>query len=157
MAGPAAVVLRGLLRARGSDLEVEIVFPVSSQAITTPATAAGAVDFLGLEVLPGVPAGEGCSSEGGCASCPYMKMNSLAALQAIADRVGTEREGELAPFAARRYTERVGGLTLGEAGSRSILCMRAFQKSGELPQRLLDRVHAMEPGKKPGGHSAMAR
>ena len=149
--------VQGLLRARGSDLEVEIVFPVSSQAITTPATAAGAVDFLGLEVLPGVPAGEGCSSEGGCASCPYMKMNSLAALQAIADRVGTEREGELAPFAARRYTELVGGLTLGEAGSRSILCMRDFQKSGELPQRLLDRVHAMEPGKKPGGHSAMAR
>ena len=32
----------------------------------------------GLSVVPGVAAGEGCSAEGGCASCPYMKMNTLA-------------------------------------------------------------------------------
>lgn len=35
----------------------------------------------GLSVVPGPAGGEGCSLEGGCASCPYMKMNSLAALQ----------------------------------------------------------------------------
>jgi quinolinate synthase len=34
----------------------------------------------GLSVVPGPAGGEGCSLEGGCASCPYMKMNSLAAL-----------------------------------------------------------------------------
>lgn len=35
----------------------------------------------GLSVVPGPASGEGCSLEGGCASCPYMKMNSLQALQ----------------------------------------------------------------------------
>lgn len=35
----------------------------------------------GLSVVPGPAGGEGCSLEGGCASCPYMKMNSLQALQ----------------------------------------------------------------------------
>lgn len=34
----------------------------------------------GLSVVPGPAGGEGCSLEGGCASCPYMKMNSLQAL-----------------------------------------------------------------------------
>ena len=32
----------------------------------------------GLAVVPGIASGEGCSAEGGCASCPYMKMNTLA-------------------------------------------------------------------------------
>lgn len=34
----------------------------------------------GLSVVPGPAGGEGCSLQGGCASCPYMKMNSLQAL-----------------------------------------------------------------------------
>ena len=34
----------------------------------------------GLSVVPGPAGGEGCSLEGGCASCPFMKMNSLQAL-----------------------------------------------------------------------------
>ena len=67
---------------------------------------------------------------------------------------GRERSAGATPACLNRAS-RFG--EAGEAGSRSILCMRDFQKSGELPQRLLDRVHAMEPGKKPGGHSAMAR
>ncbi len=31
----------------------------------------------GLSVVPGPAAGEGCNVTGGCASCPFMKMNSL--------------------------------------------------------------------------------
>lgn len=31
----------------------------------------------GLSVVPGPASGEGCNVTGGCASCPYMKMNSL--------------------------------------------------------------------------------
>ena len=30
--------------------------------------------------VPGVAGGEGCSTAGGCANCPYMKMNDLDAL-----------------------------------------------------------------------------
>ena len=30
--------------------------------------------------MPGVSGGEGCSTAGGCASCPFMKMNDLDSL-----------------------------------------------------------------------------
>lgn len=87
------------------DIEVEIVFPVASEAISTdqtlpsqrmPGAPQGNVDASltslgpqggdsgslgtlpgGLSVLPGPAGGEGCSAEGGCASCPFMKMNTL--------------------------------------------------------------------------------
>lgn len=64
------------------DVTVEIVFPVSPEAITTSgqtqAESKGPVNLPGgLSVIPGPASGEGCSTEGGCASCPYMKMNSL--------------------------------------------------------------------------------
>jgi quinolinate synthase len=62
---------------------VEVVFPVAREAITTKQqeVAEGRVSLPGgLAVLPGPPAGEGCSQEGGCAACPYMKMNSLRSL-----------------------------------------------------------------------------
>ena len=42
----------------------------------------------GLAVLPGPASGEGCSLEGGCAACPYMRMNTLAALQGVCEKVG---------------------------------------------------------------------
>jgi len=55
--------------------------------LTTPSLACPVPRYAqvelptGLSVVPGPAAGEGCSLEGGCASCPYMKMNSLQALQ----------------------------------------------------------------------------
>ena len=89
--------VQGMLRGAGrSDVTVEIVFPVSPDAITTDrqqrsasdgsggavsGAAAGLELPAGLSVVPGPAGGEGCSLEGGCASCPYMKMNSLEALQ----------------------------------------------------------------------------
>lgn len=70
--------VQGMLRAAGrSDVAVEIVFPVSPEAITTDRQAELP---SGLAVVPGPAGGEGCSLEGGCASCPFMKMNSLQAL-----------------------------------------------------------------------------
>ena len=76
--------VQGMLRESGrKDLEVEIVFPVSPESITTPnqttASNNGGPVLLpgGLSMIPGPASGEGCSTEGGCASCPYMKMNSL--------------------------------------------------------------------------------
>ena len=64
------------------DIQAEIVFPVSPESITTgnqtTANNGGPVTLPGgLSVIPGPASGEGCSTEGGCASCPYMKMNSL--------------------------------------------------------------------------------
>ena len=59
--------------AGAADIVVEIVFPVASEAIAQ-------TDDPELVVVPGVAAGEGCSTAGGCATCPYMKMNSLEAV-----------------------------------------------------------------------------
>lgn len=53
-----------------SRVSVEIVFPVSSQSISTTSSTDAK-----LSVVPGVSSGEGCSIHGGCASCPYMKVN----------------------------------------------------------------------------------
>jgi quinolinate synthase len=73
--------VQGMLRAaQRDDVAVEIVFPVSPEAITTDKQQQQAELPGGLSVVPGPAGGEGCSLEGGCASCPYMKMNSLAAL-----------------------------------------------------------------------------
>jgi quinolinate synthase len=79
-----------LREARRADVAVEIVFPVASEAITTAANSsnngaapAGAAEAAqlpgGLAVVPGPAGGEGCSAEGGCASCPYMKVGLLHA------------------------------------------------------------------------------
>ena len=77
--------VQAMLHASGrQDIAVEVVFPVASEAITTdstghPAAAQssngnGAVLPGGLPVVPGPAGGEGCSAEGGCASCPFMKV-----------------------------------------------------------------------------------
>jgi quinolinate synthase len=159
--------VRALIAASGRrDVAVEIVFPVSSDAITTSGQtdAAGAPPTLpgGLAVVPGAAkgapplpppltlscmtarprssdehalavlehtltshllsgchllclTGEGCSAEGGCASCPYMKMNSLTALRSVCDRVGTPAgEAMLEAYKPRAYLETVGGRTMAQ-------------------------------------------
>ncbi|PRW56007.1 quinolinate chloroplastic [Chlorella sorokiniana] len=132
--------VQGMLHAAGrSDVSVEIVFPVSPEAITTDKQAGAAQTELpsGLSVVPGPAGGEGCSLEGGCASCPYMKMNSLAALTTVCERVGTPGEALLEAFKPRPYTELVGGKTMAQAGCVPILHMRGFQKGGQLPADLV--------------------
>src|SRR5690606_22690304 len=47
-------------------VEVEIIFPVAAEAVAR-------TDDAELGVVPGVAGGEGCSTAGGCATCPYMK------------------------------------------------------------------------------------
>ncbi len=66
--------VQAMLRAAGrADVEVEVVFPVASEAVTA---AGGEAPRLpgGLALVPGPAGGEGCSAEGGCASCPFMKV-----------------------------------------------------------------------------------
>merc|ERR1711956_4799 len=50
------------------------------------------VDDDELGVVPGVAGGEGCSTAGGCATCPFMKMNDLDALNDIAEMVMEDSE-----------------------------------------------------------------
>ncbi|CAN4088033.1 unnamed protein product [Withania somnifera] len=66
----------------GAKINVEIVFPVSSESVTRTSTSSSLHQTFGetreslkFNVIPGVASGEGCSLHGGCASCPYMKVS----------------------------------------------------------------------------------
>ncbi|MFT4625725.1 MAG: quinolinate synthase [Myxococcota bacterium] len=123
-------VQQALVQADRSDVEVEIVFPVASEAVAASPES-------GLGILPGVASGEGCSPAGGCATCPYMKMNDLDALFTVCEAVGTPAQAKLGRYAPRTYTEDVGGRTAAEVGSEPILHMRHFQQHGELSAELI--------------------
>ena len=113
--------------------EVEIIFPVASEAV-----AQSDDDELGI--VPGVAGGEGCSTAGGCATCPYMKMNSLTALLDVLARFDGSASDDLLKFYPRQYEERISGRTAADLGGEPILHMRAFQKNGVLPDALVNDV-----------------
>jgi len=155
--------LAGLLSAAGlpSDaVDVEVIFPVSADAVTTAETISSfsGPSLLpgGLAVIPGPASGEGCSAEGGCASCPYMKMNTLSALLDVCACVGGS-EGLLAARRATRHGEALSSVVVGAGGGESegtsaassssatvaevgcapILHMRHFQRTGVLSDELV--------------------
>ncbi len=125
-------ILSSAQRAGAPELAAEIVFPVASEAIAEAPES-------GLVVVPGVTAGEGCSTAGGCATCPYMKMNSLTALIALTKRLGGGSAGLEAHF-PRLYAETIRGRTTAELGGEPILHMRAFQRTGVLPEALVSDI-----------------
>ncbi len=112
------------------QLTVEIIFPVASEAVAITGDS-------DLPVVPGVAGGEGCSTAGGCATCPFMKMNSIDALMDVLDRIA-QSDPRLDGFEPRKYLEKVGGETVAAVGSRPILHMRSFQRTGEVPADLLE-------------------
>jgi quinolinate synthase len=119
-------VQQTLERAGRDDVVLELVFPVAAEAV------AQAPDS-GLGIVPGVAAGEGCSVAGGCATCPYMKMNHLDGLLDLLAQLGTG--ADLSAFRPRM----VDGEAVAE-GAVPILHMRAFQRSGRLPDALVAAV-----------------
>lgn len=136
-----AVVRRvqDVLRAHpGRNLGVEIIFPVASEAIAQTSDPA-------LPIIPGVAAGEGCSTEGGCATCPFMKMNSLNALFDVLEVIDSPEPSHLKGFHPRVYSERIGGQTAAALGGLPILHMRGFQQAGELPAALVADVKTPRP------------
>ena len=70
------------------------------------------------------------------------QMNTLAALQTVAERVGTPGEALLEGHRPRTYAERVNGRSLAAAGCEPILHMRAFQKQRRLPDALVSDILA---------------
>jgi quinolinate synthase len=127
--------IRSLLDARADhDVKVEIIFPVADQAVAR-------TDDVSLPVVPGVAGGEGCSIEGGCATCPYMKMNSLDALFALFDRLGRS-EADLLPFAPHMREGLIAGRPLIDWATAPIRFMREFTQTGRLPQALIDDVRS---------------
>lgn len=128
---------------QGAKVTVEIVFPVSSESISTTTTSslnpAGMGDII-LPVLPGTASGEGCSIHGGCASCPYMKMNSLSSLLKVCRQL-PDKENNLSAYKAERFQVRTpNGKSVADVGCEPILHMRNFQASKKLPEKLVDQI-----------------
>jgi quinolinate synthase len=120
--------------AGGPEIVVEVIFPVAEEAVAT-------TDDAELAIVPGVDASEGCSAMGGCATCPYMKMNSLEALMGLLERIRDGASAEdLLPFEPVRWDQQLEGKPLAAWGTQPILAMRHFQKTGELSPELVARV-----------------
>jgi quinolinate synthase len=71
-----------------------------------------------------------------------MRMNTLAALSAVCQSVGTPTgEAALESFKPRPYLEKMpNGQTVAQAGCVPILHMRGFQQSKELPPNLVQDI-----------------
>lgn len=136
-------------------VEVEIIFPVAAEAISQ--TGEGGKEG-GLGVVPGVKGGEGCSTAGGCATCPYMKMNSLDALVDVLERCpessgsgSREIPASLLPYLPpKREVQLRSGKSLGEVGAMPIVHMRALMKEGRLSEALVQDVLGRAGGRKEG-------
>lgn len=133
-----------ILRETGSsNIEADIIFPVSSAAIAQAPES-------GLGIVPGVASGEGCSSAGGCATCPFMKMNSLDSLLDVVTRIGAEEEKssdlslQLAKHLVQARHLEAGQST--QLGVTPIMSMRNFQQTGRFDDDLI--MDVMNRGKK---------
>jgi quinolinate synthase len=147
MITPIARRVQQLLREHGSEggppVEVEVVFPVAAEAIAPTGDRE-------LAVVPGVAAGEGCTTAGGCATCPYMKMNSLDALMDLLRQVDDGPQDALEGFSPRKYAEAIAGRTVADLGGEPILHMRAFQRAGRLSDGLVAHVTGTEASPRSG-------
>jgi quinolinate synthase len=145
--------VQDILESTGSkSVEAEIIFPVSSEAVTV--TDDG--NTSGLGIVPGVSGGDGCSTAGGCATCPFMKMNSLDALLDVLEMVndassssdsssstGTTTpqlrlQGHLPP--ARLRGKVLNGRPATELGTEAIQYMRDLMKHKVLPADLVQKI-----------------
>jgi quinolinate synthase len=124
----------------GVVVEAEIIFPVSSEAIMT--TNSQNEESADLPIVPGVSGGEGCSTAGGCATCPFMKMNNLDALQDIIDMVDQDEELKLQKYLPpdRLRGRSIDGVDATELGTKAILYMRKFMMGQGLPEELVQKV-----------------
>jgi quinolinate synthase len=117
-------------------IKAEIIFPVSSEAVMT--TDEGEV----MALVPGVAGGEGCSTAGGCATCPFMKMNHLDAvmdvLQMIENDETTKLKGYLPPD--RLSGKMINGHDAVDLGTEAIVYMREFMQNKRLPDELVSKV-----------------
>ncbi|XP_076926538.1 quinolinate synthase, chloroplastic-like [Bidens hawaiensis] len=123
---------------KAGKVSVEIVFPVSSDSVTTVSqkTSTG----LNVSVIPGVPSGEGCSLHGGCASCPYMKMNSLTSLLKVCNSLPFGKDGLARHEAGRFSLLTLKGKLIADVGCEPILHMRHYQATKKLPEKLVNQI-----------------
>lgn len=117
--------------------QVEIIFPVASEAVMATSDDA-------LPLVPGVAGGEGCSTAGGCATCPFMKMNSLDALTEVLQNI---RDGNTATLVDHLPPNKLGsaewnGRPAMNWATEPIRYMRSLTHDKELPKDLVERIVA---------------
>lgn len=142
---------------QGRKVEAEIIFPVSSEAVMSVEDCdSNAINNTNndLTIVPGVAGGEGCSTAGGCATCPFMKMNDVDALQDIINLVDEKRQGDdrsrgvlkkhLPP--TRLQGKFINGIEATELGTEAILFMRKFMLEQEMPTELVTKINTFKAG-----------
>lgn len=135
--------VRDILEKTGNEnVQAEIVFPVSSEAVMSVDEEDSAGQSADLKVVPGVAGGEGCSTAGGCATCPFMKMNDLDALNDIVDMVQEEQMSKLKAYHPPNRLEgkKIGDVPAIDLGSEPILFMRQFMAEKAMPQELVTKI-----------------
>ena len=113
-------------------VECEIVFPVSTDAVTNVEQTNGSVTptLDGLTIVPGPAGGEGCGADGGCASCPVHE-DELAGGAARRAGQGGHRRGRIFCWrrSSPRSTRHAGdGPSVAALGCVPILHMRDFTR-----------------------------
>lgn len=142
--------VQSILQETGNTgVTAEIVFPVASEAVM--ATPDEDNSDGKLQLVPGVAGGEGCSTAGGCATCPFMKMNNLDALINVLELIQQQQSGSDASAAAanvllkhlppdRLRGKRIDGRPAVDLGTEPIVYMREFNKTKRLPEDLVQRI-----------------
>lgn len=135
--------VQDILKQNNNNIQAEIVFPVASDAFTPVHSDDD------LVVVPGVSASEGCSTAGGCATCPFMKMNDINALEDVIELVIQKQETTLlkylppnrlvGPMDAKRkllFRDR----DPMDLAVEPIMHMRHYMKDGVLCDDLVQRI-----------------
>mmetsp|Transcript_3171 Transcript_3171/g.4906 ORF Transcript_3171/g.4906 Transcript_3171/m.4906 type:complete len:579 (+) Transcript_3171:153-1889(+) len=133
-------------------VEAEIIFPVSSEAVMGVENDGSESATSSLEVVPGVAGGEGCSTAGGCATCPFMKMNDLDAVQDIVDMIGRSSSGgsDTLQLQLNKHLppnklggKKINGRDAIDLGTEPIVYMREFMQSKKMSDSLVERIEKM--------------
>jgi len=113
----------------------EIIFPVASDAVMVDSDSE-------FGISPGVSGGEGCSTAGGCATCPFMKMNELDKVVDICNTIADGRSDTLTGLHPPKRLEgkTIKGRPAVEVGVDSILHMRHLMSEGRFSEDLVKEV-----------------
>jgi quinolinate synthase len=125
-AGMAAAIVTKIQKTIKTNMTVEIIFPVDESAMTTTSE-------LNIPSLPGVQAGDGCSVVGSCASCKFMKMNTLDGLLNVLKKIDSADSANLEKFKPRR-------VVASDLGFLPIMAMQEFQSLGKLGEKLCESL-----------------
>ncbi|KAK8800758.1 hypothetical protein WA158_000083 [Blastocystis sp. Blastoise] len=110
---------------------VNIIFPVGNDAIVQ-------TNDKNTPIIPGARA-EGCSIHGGCATCPFMKMNSADNLRNVMEMI-QNHSSSLEQYKPKVYNNKVNGTRVQDLGTIPIQRMRDYQKTKSLPDSLVNAI-----------------